>query len=284
MLSYLQPIDDGLSMQVFGTWTETKLDYLSRYIEIFETAMREKWRIRNYIDLLAGPGKYRVKNSNKILLGSPLLALSTTHPFTGYFFVDKSRKYTDTLKKRCSVSSIYNRVRIRTGDCNELVQDIIDQLKADDNRSLNLAFLDPNGLELHWSTVKKLASMQRMDLIIHYSQMGFTRYMRSASMEESETAVDLFFGGREWRNIYKTMEGKRGLQRAMIDFYKSNLRLLDYSIVFQGDEDLGNEPLIRNTLRNVPLYRLIFASKHNLGHKFWKEVIRRDIYGQRRLF
>lgn len=284
MKNYLQSVDDGLYMRVYGPWTEIKLDYLARYIEIFETAMRDKWKNRNYIDLFAGCGKIKVKKSGRILLGSPLIALNTTHPFTGYHFVDKSKRYIELLEKRCAASLIRNRVSIYTGDCNIVVSEILNNLKPNNNKSLNLAFLDPYGFELHWETVVKLASMKRMDLIIYFTQMGFTRYIREASLEEGQTAIDLFFGGREWREVYQRMQGKRGIQRAMIDFYKSKLRKLGYSEVFQGGEELGSEPLISDKKRNISLYRLLFASKHNLGHKFWEEVIRRDVYGQRRLF
>jgi len=43
------------------------------------------------------------------------------------------------------------------------------------------------------------------------------------------------------------------------------------------------EPLIRNTERNAPLYRLIFASKHSLGNKIWNEVTKKNYYGQQNL-
>ena len=284
MQNYLQPQDDGLPTRLSGNWAAIKLDYLARYINMFETAMRDKWAIRNYIDLLAGPGKNRVRNSKTILLGSPLLALNIPHPFTGYYFVDKSARYTAALKQRCTSSPFNNRVDIRTGDCNELVNDIVARLIRDDKRSLNLAFLDPSGLELHWTTVAKLASLQRLDLIIYYSQMGFKRYMRMAYRSEGQTAVDLFFGSDNWREVFGKWENKPELHRALIDLYKTQLGNLGYTEVFRGDEYVGDEPLIRNQLRNVPLYRLLFASKHNLGHKFWREVVRRDIYGQGRLF
>jgi len=88
MQRYLEPQDDGLLTRSSGSWAVSKLDYLARYIDVFETSMRQKWAIRNYIDLMAGPGKDRVRDSGAILLGSPLLALVTRYPFTGYFFVD----------------------------------------------------------------------------------------------------------------------------------------------------------------------------------------------------
>jgi len=40
MPNYLQPEDDGLLMRPAGAWAAIKLDYLVRYIDVFETAMR----------------------------------------------------------------------------------------------------------------------------------------------------------------------------------------------------------------------------------------------------
>jgi hypothetical protein len=75
MGTYLQPQDDGLPTRESGSWVVEKLDYLKRYIDVFETSMRDKlWRRRHYIDLFAGPGKCSVPKG-AVYLGSPLLAL-----------------------------------------------------------------------------------------------------------------------------------------------------------------------------------------------------------------
>jgi len=121
------------------------VNQLARYVNVFETAMRNKWTYRNYIDLMSGPGKDRVRESNNILLGSPLIALTTPHPFTGYFFVDLFDENTRSLSQRCSASIHASRVSIKTGDCNVEVGGIVAQLKKTERNSLNLAFLDPEG-------------------------------------------------------------------------------------------------------------------------------------------
>lgn len=280
---YLQPQEDDLSMRESGSWAAEKLDYLARYIDVFETSMRQKWPVRYYIDLLAGPGKNRVRDSGAILLGSPLLALTTTYPFTGYFFTDLSDENTRALQQRCTVSPNYPQVDIRTGDCNDLVSDIVAHIRRDDKHSLNLGFLDPDGMELRWETVAKLASMRRMDLIINYPQGGLNRCMRRAFEAKGLTAVDLFFGGREWRDIYKAYVERKvqGVHRHLIDLYRGKLQALGYQVL--EDKETGDEPLIRNAALRTPMYRLLFASKHPLGHDFWQRIVKRDVHGQKRL-
>ena len=287
--SYLEPEDDGLVMRPSGSWAREKLDYLERYVHVFITAMHGKpWRGIHYIDLFAGPGKCRSR-AGQVYLGSPLIALKAPYPFTCHFFADLDEENVTALKQRCSVSSRRDHVCYIVGDSNIIVDRIVGHISALDREfirgqwpSLNLAFLDPEGLDLHWSTVEALARLNRMDLIIHYPQMGLARYMPVAFNSQESSKIDLFFGDREWQRIYEKWCGKRGLHSQLINHYKARLQELGYGEVLRGDET-GYEPLIRNTKRKAPLYRLLFASKHPLGHDFWRKVTRRDVYGQARL-
>jgi len=112
MGSYLSPEDDGLPMRESGEWVAEKLDYLERYINIFETSMHQKqWRARHYIDLFAGPGKCVVPETGSIYLGSPLLSLTTSYPFTGYFFVEMDPENVAALQQRCSDAAIHDQIQ-----------------------------------------------------------------------------------------------------------------------------------------------------------------------------
>jgi three-Cys-motif partner protein len=291
MENYLQSQDDGLPMRPSGPWAIEKLDYLERYVNTFITSMRDKpWRGIHYIDLFAGPGKCRIEDTHNIHLGSPLIALQAAHPFTGYFFVDLKPDSIVALQQRCSASPVYDRVHYFVGDSNIVVHEIVKSISVIDREfiqgqwsSLNLAFLDPEGLDLQWETVVALAQLNRMDLIIHYPEMGLNRCMPQDFRANEQTRVDLFFGGAEWREIYEGGRGRGGLHRRLIDHYRGKLQELGYKEVLQGDET-GYEPLMRSTRKRTPLYRLLFASKHPLGDKFWQAITRRDVYGQARLF
>ncbi len=287
MSVFLTTEDDGLRTRPAGPWAQDKLDYLARYINAFETSMRDKWKIRYYIDLLCGPGKNKIRGTDTVIPGSPLIALTTRYPFTHYVFVDNDPENIRALQQRCSALSRTSRMQITflTGDCNVLVDEIVNQIQPVAGKSLNLAFLDPEGLELQWSTVEKLARLPRMDLIINYPQGGLNRCMKRAFEADSETDVDRFFGGREWRDIYEKhqrsqLPGK--IHYHLLDLYKSKLEALGYCV--RKDEDTGDSPLIRNAQCRAPLYRLLFASRHPLGQQFWKSIIRREPGGQKRLF
>ncbi|HUV94088.1 MAG TPA: three-Cys-motif partner protein TcmP [Anaerolineae bacterium] len=288
MQNYLQPEADGLRMGDSGRWVAVKLDYLRRYLNAFTTAMRDHWPAMHYIDLFSGSGKCRDRNTENVHLGSPLIAITATHPFTHYCFVDKDAKYIAALRERCRASPVGHRVECIAADANQAAHTVVDRIRALQPRgggSLNLAFLDPAGLQLHWDTVTVLSRIRRVDLIIYYPHLGLNLNMKKAVSSPGETAVDRFFGSAEWRSIYEDWERKgrpKGLHRSLIDLYKRKLMLLGYSEVLRGS-DLRDEPLIRSSRTRAPLYYLLFASKHPLGHQFWRSVIRKDVHGQMRM-
>lgn len=285
---YLEAQDDGLPMRPMKDWAAKKLDYLKRYTDMFATAMRNKpWRALNYIDLFAGPGKCRHENTSEVYLGSPLLALTTSKPFDHYYFVDLETDNVQALQQRGQYSPHINRIQYFTEDCNTAVYRITDDIRRMDREyiagkwsCLNLAFLDPEGLELHWDTIKALAEF-RTDLVIHYSRNGVQRNLPKCVDCPEETSLDRFFGTREWRNIYQ--KGLHsGMYGELLQFYKQNLYTLGY-VEIKSDDELWRAPLMRNT-KNAPLYQLLFVSKNSLGEKFWHSVTNRDVNGQQRLF
>jgi three-Cys-motif partner protein len=285
--SYLQPVDDGLPMRESRPYVCDKLEYIKRYVNTFSTSMKnQKWHSINYIDLFAGHGKYKVvaRNNEKFLLGSALLALTASTPYDNYFFCELDLDIFDSLAKRCKESPIFNRVKLFCGDSNILVNEIgsiikkLDSMKPSNKwNSLNLAILDPEGLELKWKTISLLAQCKRMDLIIYYPEMALNREMGN-QIKADRSLIDDFFGTQEWRNIYSQHEhGKPGKHRKLINLYIGNLKKHGYQILEQ------DPPLIRNSRRG-PLYRLLFASKHPLGYEFWNNVTNTDSGGQPKLF
>lgn len=282
----LETTDDQLPLRPCkGLWTYDKLYYLNAYIDRFIVSMRKKkWRAMHYIDLFAGPGKNLLPDG-RIIAGSPLLALSQKHPFGRYFFSDLDPANVNVLKQRCTLQNAqYPRITFRVGDANEVVKQVvkdisqIDEPKTDKWRSLNLAFLDPEGLELHWETVEALAS-RRTDMIIYYSQMGITREAPREIQQQPLSMIDLFFGDTGWRPIYQQYQrGEESfLHRALLDYYKSKLSAFGYKV-----DDPLSEPMFTNS-KNAPMYRLLFVCKSPLGNKFWEDITRNLPSGQMRL-
>lgn len=271
-------------MRDSGPWAIEKLDYVKRYIDAFATSMhRKKWRKRIFIDLFAGPGKCSIQKTKQVCLGSPLLALGTRCAFTDYFFVDLEAKNIDALKKRCGVNRTGSGLEFFVGDSNVVVDTIVSEIEEIDRQrmprqwsSRNLAFLDPEGLELSWSTVETLARPYRMDLIILYPEGGLNRCMPDLVDTVQENVVDRFFGSDDWRRLY---EQHGNDHRVFMDFYRDNLQRLGFQEPLPGENIYGDEPVMRNS-RKAPQYRLLFASKHRLGQEFWHSIVQRNVHGQ----
>lgn len=79
---------DGLPVRDSGSWVEDKLYYLGRYLKIFSVGMKNKWPGQlYYVDLFAGPGRCRIRGTQKEVDGSPLVAL-LGFDFGKYFFFE----------------------------------------------------------------------------------------------------------------------------------------------------------------------------------------------------
>jgi three-Cys-motif partner protein len=280
---YLLPEDDGLIVREFQKGTIDKVEYVSNYIEVFETAMRKKFKTRCYVELFSGPGKCKVRNTSEFFLGTPLRALTVQYPFTHYIFNDYQQENVDALKQRVAAVSHLANIQLLNEDANQVVAKIVNTIPK---WSLNLALLDQDDLDLKWTTVQTLTQIDRIDLIIHYPQMGIARYIPHAYEKDSyPNKLDEFFGDQGWRNIYEShrKKGSRKFHRDLMDYYKGRLQDFGYVHV-QRDDETGIEPLVKNAQTNSPLYRLIFASKHKKGEDFWRAVTRKEPSGQKRLF
>src|ERR1700722_15527090 len=93
-------LSDGLACPEVGRWAEEKHGLVSFYAKLFSTAMKDKWDERVYIELYAGSGYCKVRDTSRTLAGSPIQALTLEHPFDKYIFCEKNSKNLDDLKVR----------------------------------------------------------------------------------------------------------------------------------------------------------------------------------------
>ena len=271
----IKPASDGLPIRCVGSWAKDKYYYFGRYFDIFTASMRKKWNGElYYIDLFAGCGKCRVRETGEEIDGSALISLLIKHPFKGYFAVELNPIAADALKKRVENLSFKDRFLIIKGDCNKKIDEIIAKIPA---RSLSLAIIDPTGLHINFDTVKNLTNGRKIDLIITFPEgMDINRNL-SRYLKQSHSILDDFIGDKNWRNLFsqniKNM-GQKHIEENLISYYKTKLTKLGYKEIKSG------EILIRSHQSNLPLYYLLFASKHLLGPKFWGEISKISPTGQ----
>ncbi len=271
---FLLPEDDGLPMRESGEYARDKLAAIEIYLRMALTATKNgNWRERYYLDLESGPGKNRFEKAPEVLLGSPLIALTMNDSFSKFRFNDIDPNVKNDLSKRINVSPIADRVRITTDDINNIVNDICEEIETVDSQyrpgiwsTFNIAVLDPKGLELQWKTVERLAQVNRMDLIINF----FTSSIRRNYGAGNYGVVDAFFGTSEWREIYETNSNRAMRRQALIRLYLKRLHQFGY--VTSTDDEISQKDIPIKNSNNAEIYTLIFASKHPLGEKLWRQA------------
>lgn len=97
----IMPVEnDGLYIPEVGTWAEQKYKLVGGYCEIFTTGMKNLQDQLIYIDLFAGAGYARIKDTNKIRMSSALIAMSVNHKFSKYILCEEDDKCFNALKSR----------------------------------------------------------------------------------------------------------------------------------------------------------------------------------------
>jgi spore photoproduct lyase len=273
---------DGLAVRCVGAWAKDKYFYLKRYFEIFTSAMKDKWKGElYYIDLFAGCGKCRVRETCEEIDGSALVSVSVKYPFKKYFMVELDSDAVKALRKRVEKTPYKDRVKIIEGDCNEKIEKIIAEVQE---RSLSLAVVDPTGLHIKFETLRKLTGGLRIDLIITFPEGMDIKRNLSKFIKQSHSILDDYIGDEGWRQLFAkhikdiNQLTSSHIEKSLIGYYRKNLGKLGY-----GEIKSGDEILIRSSQKNLPLYYLLFASKNLLGHTFWNKISKISPTGQIKL-
>ncbi len=268
--------------------TLRKLNVLEYYLAEITTAMRPKsgarfegFKQRNYIDLFAGPGRCVVSGqvpSGLEVDGSPLIALKVKHPFSSCHFVDNDPKSIEALAQRVATTAGagMTKTRFYLGDSNIKVSEILQDI--DKNHSINLALIDSFSVACKWSTVKALASCKRMDFIVNFPEgMSINRNLHQWA-EEQPSPLDDFFPNKKWRDIYQQAHGIASrCIRGFLDLYEEGSKELGYRTG-------GVREILIRSQKGAKLYYLLFASRNELGDKFWNNAAKMADGLQLRMF
>lgn len=158
---------DGLVIRDSGSYAKEKLHYLEDYLGVFSRGMKNRWQGKlYYVDLFAGPGSCRIRETNEECDGSPLIALK--FDFAKYFFFEVDTECRVALEARIDArfAEKRSRISITPGDCNQQIGTV-----DPPPYSLGLAFVDPTGLSpIRFETIRKLATDRKIDLIINFHE------------------------------------------------------------------------------------------------------------------
>jgi len=191
----------------------------------------------------------------------------TKAPFTKVILCDINNKNIEALRRRAAPFDD-GRVVIIQGDSNERIDEVVGQIPPS---GLNIALLDPFGVSgLAFETVSRLARFERMDLIIHFPIGDMKR-----NWQQERARFERFLGV-PYADWGFELNGPEDVSR-LIPVLRSRLAGFGYDV-----KDKLHSPSVKNT-KNVVLYVLVYASKHDTGKKIWKSITKTTPTGQKTL-
>ncbi|MBL8887161.1 MAG: three-Cys-motif partner protein TcmP [Phycisphaerales bacterium] len=268
---------DGLPARDVGQWSVDKLRFWHRYIQTTTTAMvgSPAWPAGIvYVDLFSGPGICRVRETGKLLPGSPLIAAYAAKAFRKIICVEFDRTLADACRQRLAKSPAAKVCEVLQGDSNELAEEVAKRLP---DRALTLAFIDPEALDAKFETLRRLTVNRRVDLLILLAD-AFDIVRNVDEYERNPgNKLDMTLGTQcDWRTPWKKLTNRSGpnVRQFFFDLYCSQLKLLGY--VEFGSKVIESP--------RGPIYKLVYASKHSRGLDFWNKALAREKDGQSSLF
>ena len=256
---------DGLLADVVGPWASEKHERLRKYVDSYRSARAMFLPPRGtggaaYIELFSGPGRSQVEGLGNYIDGSPIVALRAAQKsgtkFSELHFNDLNPENVDALRQRIarlgSAGTFYN----------EPAATAVDRvIYALNPLGLHFAFLDPYNLEsLPFSIIQKLATLNRMDMLIHVSifdlQRNLRRYLSDGRI------LDSFMPG--WRDAVDVNRGDQAVRTALLRHWLGLIKGL-------GTTPADGIELVSAT-GGQRLYWLVFVSAHPLGRKLWSDI------------
>lgn len=267
-----------------GNWTTRKIATLRKYLQSFQTALKNTAFQRSYIDALAGDGTWRRRSRasavfpgldddekqavDTIREGSALVALGIEPPFDKYVFNDLDSGKAAALKKRAIEKGIpVTAIEIEALDANEFIRNVCDTMNSRIQRGVVL--LDPWGMQVDWSAIKVIADTHCLDMWYLFPTQPVLRLLTRAGMPPEPWCVklDTSLGTTSWRTeFYRPVVGSDDLfgQRPHEQLRReASFDSVEAFVVQRLKETFSGSVLdtpLRLGPRNHPFFSFFFAS------------------------
>lgn len=275
-----------MKQQFGGSWTEQKMRIVVDYARAYMTIMaKQSWIKTIYFDGFAGSGEISDPNDSTRRKGTALriLDLSDVKSFDIYYFVENNSKYADSLQKLIEQSfpTKSKNTFVSINDCNKKLKDLAHYLSRNrDSRAL--AFVDPYGMAVDWSSIECLKNLGVDLWILVPTGIGANRLLKK--------------DGRISDGWYETLERFLGLSRLEIDkrFYRQQkiptlfgdeTKTTKESDSIQKLGDLYakrlkeifkyvSKPFVMRNSMNAIMYHFMMATNNATGVKIANDVIK----------
>jgi len=276
----------GLAKQHFGGgWTEKKLEILRKYLDSYNTVLKNQPFKRVYIDAFAGTG-YRQQRkrqhkmraffgeleqneSKQFFKGSAKLALEANPSFHRYIFVENDQNKISELEElQKEHPEKAEQIEIVQSDANDFVQNYCNEEDWANTRAV--LFLDPFATEVRWATIEAIAKTKSIDVWILFPIMAINRLLAKDGKKVLYDCLNRIFGTEEWfENFYETrtlndifgkseeLVFKTCNLKKIADFYNERLRGIFHGVV--------KTPKVFYNKRKSPLFLFFFAAGNPRG-------------------
>ena len=256
---------DGLYTPEIKRHSLEKIRLHNRYSSIFATAMRTKWDNLGYIGLYAGAGHARVADTGEVVETSALAVLRQPHPFTDYVYVDANPLCAQALETRAQAVQGAARVTILPADVNTSAEAVKRALPrfSKSRTLLSFCFVDPFTLELQFSTIRALSTLQMDFLVLLMLGVDGRRNFQSYLSNPASTRIDELIDCPTWRAEYTH---GRNVIHFLVNKFDAAMQGLGYLSAAQDVHP------VKIAGMGVLQYVLAYYSKNELGLKFWRET------------
>ncbi|HLI32096.1 MAG TPA: three-Cys-motif partner protein TcmP [Solirubrobacteraceae bacterium] len=275
----------GQAGRSWGYWTEVKLAILQGYLPAFLRASKGKVNKFVYLDAFAGEGHGISRVTGQSFPGSARIALDVdvAGGFTKLRYFEKEEKAQE-LEQRLRSDYPDRDIKVYGGDCNETIATALSELRSV-RWAPTFAFLDPDGMELAWETLKLLAAHKigykkrpgsaeyKVEIWLLFPTQGLIRMLAldpSKVMPPHENAATRLFGSDAWRPIY---ERRRNNKCTAADAKEEYVNLMRWRLIKELHYAKTHAFELKNT-RGGTVYHMIFATDNAAGDRIMGDLYR----------
>lgn len=169
--------------QFGGNWTETRIEIVVEYAKAYLTIMNKYPQFKClYFDGFAGSGNIYKDNKIEIdiIKGSAIRILEIDKPksFDRYYFVELNEKYKNELEHLINENFPGKIKSVVCDDCNNKLVSMSDYLEKNKHYR-TLAFIDPYGMSVKWSSIEILKGLGIDLWILVPSGIGMNRLLKN---------------------------------------------------------------------------------------------------------
>lgn len=223
-----------------------------------------------YIELFAGSGLVKLTDTGDLVGGSPLCAVSSmqmifnkNQTFKYVVCIEKDPVRKKALEERLEKVLPKENFAVIGQDCNKCIQEVINLIQKRFNNPIVLTFVDPEGMEIKWSTLETLSkAFAAQDFIINVSSSGAARVR--GKLEKGDKSVEKtwneYWGDQDAQVLLSELaEGKKIEQK-----YQEKIKEI-------LGKPMGDTIPIRETKNNIA-YHILGYTRETAGGSGYARV------------